>query len=104
MLPDTDGIELVRQVAELADLPIIFISAYRRDETVAKALGPSRRRAFRRWRRTSEAAGPRGESDPVDGLALRLEHVVEAGLDQLAIAVEELAVQGYRPDSCKITL
>ena len=31
-------------------------------------------------------------NDPVDGLALRLEHVVEAGFDQLAIAVEELAI------------
>ena len=30
-------------------------------------------------------------NDPVDGLALRLEHVVEAGFDQLAVAVEELA-------------
>ncbi|MCY3843300.1 MAG: response regulator [Acidobacteria bacterium] len=38
MLPDVDGIELMRQVPELADLPVIFISAYRRDETVAKAL------------------------------------------------------------------
>ena len=31
-------------------------------------------------------------NDPVDGLTLRLEHVVEAGFDQLAVAVEELAV------------
>ena len=38
ILPDVDGIELMRQVPELADLPVIFISAYRRDETVAKAL------------------------------------------------------------------
>ena len=38
MLPDVDGIELMAQVPELADLPVIFISAYRRDETVAKAL------------------------------------------------------------------
>ena len=38
MLPDADGIELMRQVPELADLPVIFISGYRRDETVAKAL------------------------------------------------------------------
>ena len=38
MLPDIGGIELMRQVPELADLPVIFISAYRRDETVAKAL------------------------------------------------------------------
>ena len=38
MLPDVDGIELMRQVPELSDLPVIFISGYRRDETVAKAL------------------------------------------------------------------
>ena len=38
MLPGADGIELLRQVPELADLPVIFISAYRRDETVAQAL------------------------------------------------------------------
>ena len=38
MLPDADGIELMRQVPELADLPVIFISAYGRGETVAKAL------------------------------------------------------------------
>ena len=38
MLPDADGIELMEQVPELADLPVIFISGYRRDETVAKAL------------------------------------------------------------------
>ncbi len=38
ILPDVDGIELMRQVPELADLPVIFISGYGRDETVAKAL------------------------------------------------------------------
>ena len=38
MLPGTDGIELMGRVAELADLPVIFISAYGRDETVARAL------------------------------------------------------------------
>ncbi len=38
MLPDVDGIELMRQVPELADLPVIFISGYGRDETVARAL------------------------------------------------------------------
>ena len=38
MLPDADGIELMETVPELADLPVIFISAYGRDETVAKAL------------------------------------------------------------------
>ena len=38
MLPDTDGIELMQRVPELAEQPVIFISAYGRDETVAKAL------------------------------------------------------------------
>ncbi len=38
VLPGSDGIELMRQVPELSDLPVIFISAYRRDDTVAQAL------------------------------------------------------------------
>lgn len=38
MLPGTDGIELMGTVPELADLPVIFISGYGRDETVARAL------------------------------------------------------------------
>ena len=38
MLPGTDGIELMEAVPELADLPVIFISGYHRDETVAAAL------------------------------------------------------------------
>ena len=38
VLPGTDGIELMQQVPELGDLPVIFISAYRRDETIARAL------------------------------------------------------------------
>ena len=38
VLPDVDGIELMQRVPELSDLPVIFISAYRRDETVVQAL------------------------------------------------------------------
>ena len=38
MLPGTDGIQLMKRVPELADLPVIFISGYGRDETIAKAL------------------------------------------------------------------
>ena len=38
MLPDTDGIELMEQIDELADLPVVFISGYGRDETIARAL------------------------------------------------------------------
>ena len=38
LLPGTDGIELMESVPELADLPVIFISGYGRDETIARAL------------------------------------------------------------------
>ena len=38
VLPGTDGLELMEQVPEMADLPVIFISGYGRDETIAKAL------------------------------------------------------------------
>ena len=38
MLPGVDGIELMGRVPELADLPVIFISGYGRDETIARAL------------------------------------------------------------------
>ena len=38
VLPGTDGITLMEQIPELGDLPVIFISGYGRDETVAKAL------------------------------------------------------------------
>ena len=38
MLPDTDGIELMERVPQLAEQPVIFISAYGRDETIARAL------------------------------------------------------------------
>ena len=38
VLPGTDGIELMRSVPELSDLPVIFISGYGRDETIARAL------------------------------------------------------------------
>ena len=38
LLPGTGGIELMERVPGLADLPVIFISAYGRDETIARAL------------------------------------------------------------------
>ena len=36
-LPGADGIELMAQIPELSDLPVIFISGYGRDETIARA-------------------------------------------------------------------
>ena len=38
VLPGTDGIELLGTVPGLADVPVIFISGYGRDETIARAL------------------------------------------------------------------
>ena len=38
MLPGVDGIELMQLVPGLTDLPVIFVSGYRRDETMARAL------------------------------------------------------------------
>lgn len=38
VLPGTDGIELMKTNPALADLPVIFVSGYGRDETIARAL------------------------------------------------------------------
>ena len=38
MLPGRDGIELMKSVPELEGIPVIFISGYGRDETIARAL------------------------------------------------------------------
>ena len=38
VLPGTDGIELMREILEVADLPVVFLSAYGRDELIARAL------------------------------------------------------------------
>ena len=38
MLPGADGIELMERVPGLAELPVIFISGYGRDETISRAL------------------------------------------------------------------
>ena len=38
MLPGADGIALMESVPELAEIPVVFISGYGRDETIARAL------------------------------------------------------------------
>ncbi|MCY3555917.1 MAG: response regulator [Gemmatimonadetes bacterium] len=38
LLPGTDGIELMKNLPEKSDRPVIFLSAYGRDETIARAL------------------------------------------------------------------
>ena len=37
MLPGTDGIELMKDIFDVADVPIIFLSVYGREELVARA-------------------------------------------------------------------
>ena len=37
MLPGTDGIELMRGIRDMADVPVIFLSAYGQEETIARA-------------------------------------------------------------------
>ncbi len=38
IFPGTDGIELMQRIPELSDLPVIFISGYGNDATIARAL------------------------------------------------------------------
>ena len=37
MLPETDGLELMNQIAALGEVPVIFLSAYNRPELIARA-------------------------------------------------------------------
>ena len=37
MLPGTDGIELMKEILDVADVPVIFLSVYGREELIAKA-------------------------------------------------------------------
>ena len=39
MLPGADGMELMRDILSATDVPVVFLSAYGRDEMVARALG-----------------------------------------------------------------
>ena len=38
MLPDTDGIGLMKDILDVANVPVIFLSAFGRDEVIARAL------------------------------------------------------------------
>ena len=42
MLPGSDGIELMREIFGIAEVPVVFLSAYGRDQVVARAfdMGP----------------------------------------------------------------
>ena len=38
MLPGTDGIELMETIRETVDAPVIFLSAYRQEEVIDRAI------------------------------------------------------------------
>ena len=38
LLPGSDGIELMEMMLRIAEVPVVFVSAYNRDETIARAL------------------------------------------------------------------
>ena len=38
MLPGTDGIDVMKNTPAMADLPVIFLSGYTKDDTIARAL------------------------------------------------------------------
>ncbi len=74
MLPGKDGIELMKEIRETADVPVIFLSAYGRDDLIARAFDmgavdyvvkpfsptelAARIRAALRWRVISEPLQP----------------------------------------------
>ena len=60
MLPGSDGIELMNEVRKTADVPVIFLSVYGQDDTVARAFDVGAAdyvvkpfSPMRRWRRGS---------------------------------------------------
>ena len=63
VLPGTDGLELMEQVPEMADLPVIFISGYGRDETIAKGLA-GRGSRLHRQAFLSNGAGSKSAGGP----------------------------------------
>ena len=70
VLPDADGIDLMKSILRMADVPVLFVSAYDKDQIIAQALEegatdyivkPSRRRS---WWRGSGRPAQVGKSAP----------------------------------------
>ena len=101
MLPGTDGIELMKDILRAGDVPVIFLSAYGRDELIARAFdmgavdyvvkpfsppAQSARRAALRRRATSEPSEPYVLGDLIIDYAER--RVTLAGRPLPLIAME----------------
>lgn len=88
MLPGTDGIELMRDLLAVRDIPVIFLSAYGQDSVVAKALEmgatdyivkpfsptelAARVRAALRARRGPATAAPAPRAGPATSVGFKL--------------------------------
>ncbi len=115
MLPGTDGIELMKDILAAGDLPVIFLSAYGRDELIARAFDmgavdyvvkpfsptelAARIRAALRKRAASEPSEPYVLGDLAIDYGERL--VTLAGRPAELVAIEyrmltELSVNGGR--------
>ena len=115
VLPGADGIELMGEILEVADVPVIFLSAYGRDELIARALDmgaadyvikpfsptelSARIRAALRRRAVSEPKKPYKRGDLVIDYAQR--RVTRAGRPVRLAAMEyrllvELSANGGR--------
>ena len=95
MLPGTDGIELMKDILRAGDVPVIFLSAYGRDELIARAFDmgavdyvvkpfsptelAARIRAALRKRAASEPSEPYvlGDLSANAGRLLTYEHLLE---------------------------
>ena len=65
MLPDADGVDLMQAILEIADVPVIIVSAYGQEDLVARAFDQGR------WTTWSSPSRPRswrpGSGPPCDG-------------------------------------
>ena len=57
MLPGTDGIDLMRDIFGIADVPVIFLSAYGQDRVIAQAFETARLRLRRQALLAHRACG-----------------------------------------------
>ena len=37
MLPGTDGMEIMKEITDMRDVPVVFVSAYGQDHLIARA-------------------------------------------------------------------
>ena len=63
LLPEVDGIELLPSILDIADVPVIFLSAYGREDVIARALR-ARGHRLRGQALFADGAGGQGAGRP----------------------------------------